>query len=47
MKLTKQQMAKILIQPLKDYKEQKEKEGFVPTIEMLISDLENQDDNNV
>ena len=35
---------------LTHYKEQKEKEGFIPTIEMLIEDLEEskrkQDENN-
>lgn len=31
-----------MIETLKKYAEDKKKEGFIPTIEMLIEDLENQ-----
>lgn len=30
----------MLVQVLKDYKENKEKEGYIPTLETLIEDLE-------
>lgn len=30
----------LLVPVLKKYKEDKEKEGFIPTLEMLIEDLE-------
>lgn len=33
-------LKEMLAQVLRDYKENKEKEGFIPTVEMLIEELE-------
>jgi hypothetical protein len=34
------ELSKMMVKLLKDYKEAKEKEGFVPTIQLLVEDLE-------
>lgn len=33
-------LQEMMVQLLKDYKETKEKEGYIPTLEMLIEELE-------
>lgn len=40
--LTGNPVQDLLLPLLKDYKEEKEKEGYVATVEMLIEDLEGQ-----
>ena len=37
--MSKNKLNKLLINALKKYKKEKEEEGYVPTIEMLIEDL--------
>jgi len=40
MYITKQKLAEMFVPIFKQYKEDKEREGFIPTIEMFIEDLE-------
>ena len=40
------ELNRMLAKVLREYKEAKEKEGYLPTIELLIEELENETRNN-